>query len=749
MSNNYSNIPEEYLVKHGYNKNDNNRSSNSNNKNINNTQYGKLLKKVKSNSKINIQKDVEKRYKDVIDKVEKIMKDNDYSAEQKADRFKPFIYDLKQRIQKCNGAVKNIKNLLDRVDFEEVDLIDSFKLSTSYSFDNPDPEGLIQNVKKNDFDKVIDRVMYIAFRKNKKELDSIINSWINDKPETYDENKIKKWAEGWPIEIKYWQYWVKLAHQMLSGKINLDNYKVYENIHKLAMDEYSFTRFNTDYNIKDTIFTGSSVSSASGYVSSGSKSDDKKDKQFKKRGKKDKGGKKQRGGGYKSKLSEEEKQKLEQLQLEYNWTTNVGKKKKLKKQIENLKKKAKSGSSSGSRKNMTTCEEEIYRILAGGYKDKGGFDNYKSDPSIWNKICGKLRDVISKSVEHYIDKDNNNFDKINEFSIIKYEFGSINVWPTIFYDSTLNNILTGNLRNNRNVTDMNKIKEMLNVNNNLKGYYNFFNDGNTKEKIAKYLSEKFNKNKKEIANMKYGNFTFKNPFTADKYKNNDKLKDLGSNNKAIPYLEYFNIFSINFIKDIRKSKNNSNNNSKNKNKLKVFNDFSTKKGFNQFKNKLFVGLLEYYHDSSIVLKKIVKELCQKYSIDEKPLCKNENSVDENSSNEKNKEKKKVKRKEIGKEIEKDKSVKKRRKSLINIENTSRNSNSNANNGNKNATKEEINNAKIIVSINDQIKNIIKKAQDSENYDHLNKVADFIKDHEDKLKSMNYANAVKLLNDIRK
>ena len=27
MSNNYSNIPEEYLVKHGYNKNDNNQQS--------------------------------------------------------------------------------------------------------------------------------------------------------------------------------------------------------------------------------------------------------------------------------------------------------------------------------------------------------------------------------------------------------------------------------------------------------------------------------------------------------------------------------------------------------------------------------------------------------------------------------------------------------------------------------------------------------------------------------------------------
>jgi putative IMPACT (imprinted ancient) family translation regulator len=46
------------------------------------------------------------------------------------------------------------------------------------------------------------------------------------------------------------------------------------------------------------------------------------------------------------------------------------------------------------------------------------------------------------------------------------------------------------------------------------------------------------------------------------------------------------------------------------------------------------------------------------------------------------------------------------------------------------------------------KNMVKKAQNAENYDQLNKITEFIEEHEDKLKEMDYANAVKMLKNIR-
>lgn len=747
--NNYSNIPEEYLVKHGYNNNaTNSNSTSANNKNINNKHYGRLIKKVEKKGQVDIKKEMEDRYKKEIEKIKKITKDNQYTKEQTAAVFEKLTHSFQEKVKKCNDAVKNIKGFLDRVDFEELELIDALKLGSSYGFENPDPEILSESlVKKNDFDKVIDRVMYIVFRKSKKELEEIINIWIEESGDNPEE-----WAKKWPDEIKYWQLWVKLAQQMLSRKVNLESYKAYDSIHNLKMNEYDFTYFNKPQKISDNLFGSSQSSNRRSDQRDGSQRDGSDHKKHSVRGKqRDKRrGKREQRGGEKC----ETRQRNEYMQLKIlNDNNKLPKNRKNRfKQLRKIcdpkgNKSGKNGKNGKSAQSMKPNEMELFRILANGVEDKGGYIN-RSDSnqnhgikgdSIWNKICGKMRKVIYKKIISHLES----VDNIKKQSIINVEVDGIDVWPFIFYKGNLNNVLTKDLKNDSvtlNTTgDSNSIKNRLIVKTELKNYSDKLDEEQIKNNIATYLFETFqNKNKKDIKTItnKPLVYKFKNPFTGEIYSN-DKLKQLGGD-VADKYIEFFNLFSINFIKDIYKSDKGDKNNKTNTK------DISSEKGYNKIKNNIFVGLLEYYHNASLVLKNIIKQLCYEYSISEKKICNSKgNGKDGEKESENNKN---------GKSKKGNKKVRvKRAKSLLNNNNGNGNRNGNRNgNGNGNGvTKEQINNAKIVVSINDQIKEMVKKAQNAENYDQLNKITELLEEHEDKLKEMDYANAVKLLNNIRK
>ena len=746
--NNYSNIPEEYLVKHGYNNGPKSNST-TNNRNINNKQYNRLLKKVKDKGQVDIKKEMETRYRTEIEKIRKAAKDNDYNKEQTSALFEKLIHTFREKVRKCGAAVKSIESSLKSVDFEGLELVDALKLGTSYDFENPDPELLISLTKRNDFEKVIERVIYIVFRKSKKELDNVINEWMRE-----SKDDLKSWADEWPDEIKYWQYWVKLSQQMLSRRVDLEKYKVYENIHKLKMEKYDFTHFNKPYQVKDEPFSSSSRSNSSRESREERKSDEG-EKRGKRRDKKR--GKGQRGGN-KNECKNYEK-KIKQLQARYNTTSDSREKQKIQKQINTLQNKCgkgkngkgKSGkgkngkgkSGKGSTKSMDKDEIQLFRILAGGVEDKSGYVDRDGTSveakSIWNKICGKMRREIYKKLEH----DLRSVDNIKNPTIIDLKINSIQVWPIIFYKDSLTQILTKDLKNNNDLLvplgveiPSPKATAITNITNNLEVKTNFknfdiFNDNTIKTNIATYLVEKYgHKTKSEIKTdtSKAEVYTLTNPFTCEVYSN-DKLKDFGGN-IAEKYISFFNLFSINFIE-------------KDSTKLKEM--------YKKTKNKIFVGLLEYYHNAAIVLNNIIKQLCYEYSISEKRICNNKGDDEsKKENNNKNKEDKKGKNKRDHKKMSNNngKRTVKRVKSLLNDNKENGDGNENENE-NGNVTKEQVNNAKIIVSINDQIKEMVTKAQNAENYNHLNRITDFLEEHQDKLKEMDYTNAVNLLNDIRK
>lgn len=295
----------------------------------------------------------------------------------------------------------------------------------------------------------------------------------------------------------------------------------------------------------------------------------------------------------------------------------------------------------------------------------------------------------------------------------------IEIWPIIFYKDTISNILTRHLGRDDEINDNDQnnksIKNQLISKSEFNNLQNSLSEDTIKSNIANYLSKKF-KGKNKQAIIKLSNnitYSFTNPFTGEIYSNEKQLNNLGGG-IADKYILFFNLFSINFIKDTNRSNNKND-----------INNILTEKGYSKIKNNIFVGILEYYHNASLVLKNIIKQICNEYSIAENKICERKNKDNKNKDNKKKDNKKKDNKKVHIKGV----------KSLLDENNT-------------NMTNETVNNAKIIISINDQIKKMVKKAQNAENYDQLNRITEFIEEHEDKLKEMDYANAVKLLNNIQ-
>lgn len=750
--NNFSNIPEEFLVKHG---NNNNRRSNStvNNKNINNKQYERLLKRVKNKSQVNIKKELEKAYKERIDQIKRTAKKSELNKEQTAALFEKFIKNFREIVKRCHGAVKSIEASLKHVDFEGLNFADALDLSSKYSFDNPDPELFISRADKNSFDSITDRIMYIIFRKDKATLDAEIEGFVKSDPDYNDKNGIKKWADKWPDYVKYWQYWVKLIKELLSKNVNLEKYKVYQNIHKLEMNEYDFIRVNSKIEARDIPFNG--VQSKKDLDGLGRRDDlsgkrdgrsKKSDDSGERKGRdKKKRGRRQRGG---DKCSKQEMEKVMKLQFKPSYELTKREKQLIKKCSGSYSRIQNSKTKKGG--NMTDNMMRLFRILAGTTKDEGynsilSNEDILKSGSIWNMICQKMRQVIYKKLGNSID----NFDGIswdNGFitATVKNNSGKdFDIWPfklaNIDLYTLLNNALKGDKKETTIKTNIIKsIKgdkfitdKLLNKENQITTYLftNFFekNSGAGAGAVAGAGAGADTYHKYYSTLNPY--ITITNPFTGIKYNFKDKFSQFGGSehDRLNKYIKFFNIFSINFIGD---------------------RDPKFEKIYNDTKNNIFVGLLEYYHRAASVIENTIKQLCYEYSISEKKIC-NSSSNSNNKKEGKNDKKKKDEKREDKKRNNNNNSNNKKKtvkkvKSLLNNNNNSKNNKNNKNSG----LNEKINNAKIIVSINDQIKSMIKKAQNDENYNYMNKITDFLEEHRDKLKEMDYANAVKLLNNIR-
>jgi hypothetical protein len=163
----------------------------------------------------------------------------------------------------------------------------------------------------------------------------------------------------------------------------------------------------------------------------------------------------------------------------------------------NGKKSDKNGKKSGKKgkdnKKINQNDMELFRILANGIEDKGGYENNLKDNSLWNKICGKMRKVILDKMIKYLNDVNN----IEKQSIISVKMSGIEIWPIIFYKDTISNILTRHLGRedeiNDNVQNKESIKNQLNSKSEFDNLQNSLSSDEIKSSIANYLYEKISR----------------------------------------------------------------------------------------------------------------------------------------------------------------------------------------------------------------------------------------------------------------
>lgn len=710
MSNNNKNsnnalpdeIPDEFVVKHGLNAADreyldhNSSGNNSLNGKIE-KRYSNMIKKERGNVKVSIEEDIKKRYSEIIKEFKDAMKNAPFNKEKKMDVAKNLLKALKQKVVLCEGAIKSLKEPVQYVGFEGLIVSSDLGLNISYKYPNPDPESLIPSAEKNDFDQILNFVLYILYRSNLEEFKKKVEEWNLDE---------KTNSTEWPEEIRFWQYWCKLAYQLLQSRVDLEKYKNDSGVKKLEMGKYDFALVNQPIKAKEGKFSGNEREDK-GSDRRGDRRDDRKDNRR---------GKGQRGGGKKGKRKSSDPfssaiSRQNRQQRKKGKGQQKGKKGQKGRKIVEGK-----GRSLNSDPNSEPYK--LFRIMSNGVEDKGGSgDEIKG--SIWNDICNKMR----KKIENILLEKAKNFENFENSDIIQIndKDNKHNLW--LFYLTNKNNLIdlilnnAIKLQNDKDIKD--KIKEAIkNI--------NWDNDNfgqkihNNRENIANKLSSWYSKKLAQFKGKKNKNHNFvnnvsiklTNPFTGQIYdKSSEIVNRYGDNPEKVAknYLKFFNPFAINDI-------NNDNG--------------GVDDMYKKTRNKLFVGLIEYYSTTIKVINQVMNDLRYDYNISESETgteTETKTSAEDMNSN------------------VSENNVSNTGKNKMNKVNRVRKKRGLLNSGNDLAMK----NAKIVIDIDNKIRQIINKAQNDQNYEFLGKIDQFLNKYENKLREMDPEKAHMILNKIRK